>query len=565
MSAQPIEVDLLVIGSGAGGMAAALRAQSLGANVVVAEASDQYGGSTAISGGVCWVGNNPKIGAAGIEDSDADALRYLEHITRGEVPRGRLEAFVGAAQRMMSWMESNTRVRFDPLVKYTDYYPEAPGGRTGGRSMESRPFDGAALGDELRHLRRPHPQSQILGKFGITAAQAHTMLAGNFRTTLLMGWLFFLYILRGFKRRRFGRDTHLVCGNALAGRLRASLLDRSIPLWRNARATELIIEEGVVVGAVLERDGAPVTVRAKRGVVLAAGGFSRNAEMRQEHQRHPIETRWHAGNPHDLGDGIRLGVDAGAQLAWMREAWWTPVTLVPKSDLAWVLVVEKSLPHGIFVNQNGERFCNEAAPYIDVVIDIYADQAKTGASVPCFLVFDATFRKRFPVGPIAPGYAMPDSAVPRRYREGFLERADTVEGLAEKLGVDPGALRATVERFNGMARAGRDDDFGRGASASDRYYGDARSTPNPCLGALETAPFYAIRVYPGDLGTKGGLVTDDAARVLDAEGSAIPGLFATGNTMASVMGPTYPGAGGTISPALTFGFVAAESAMASAG
>lgn len=553
-------VDLLVIGSGAAGMSAALRAKSLGAEVLVIEASDKYGGSTAMSGGVCWIGNNPKIDASGIPDDDDSVLAYLRAITKGEVPDRRLAEYIRGAQRMMLWMEANTHARFDPLVKYTDYYPEAEGGRPGGRSMESRPFDGALLGEELKNLRRPHPQSQIMGRFGITAAQAQVMLAGGFMTKLMMAWLFLKYFLRAAKRRRFGRDTFLACGNALIGRLRRSMLDRDIPLWLEAPAERLLVEDGRVVGARVSRGGATADVRARWGVLLAAGGFSRNLEMRQQHQREPITTEWHAGNPHDLGAGIRMGLDVGGRVELMKEAWWTPVTLVPKSEFAWVLVVEKNCPGGIFVNQRGERFCNEAAPYIDVVIDMYADQEKTGATVPCWLVFDADFRRKYPVGPVAPGYAMPDSAVPRRYRDDFLIRAATLDELAQKIAVPADALRATVERHNGFARTGVDEDFGRGNSASDRYYGDHRVTPNPNLAPIDNAPFYAIAVYPGDLGTKGGLVTDDAGRVLGAEDRPIPGLYAAGNNHASVMGRTYPGAGGTISPALTYGFLAAEAA-----
>lgn len=565
MTAENKTVDFLVVGSGAAGLSAALRAQSLGGDVLVVEASDKYGGSTAMSGGVCWIGNNPKLDGI-IPDNDEDVLRYLKAITGGEVPEERLKRYIDDAKRMMSWMEENTEARFDPLVKYTDYYPEAEGGRPGGRSMESRPYDGAKLGDELARLRRPHPQSQILGKFGITAAQAHVMLAGGLMTKLMMAWLFIRYFFRTGKRKRFGRDTYLTCGNALIGRLRRSLADRDIPLWLETPAEKLIIEDGRVVGATVTRDGESMDIRARWGVLLAAGGFSRHQQMREQYQRHPITTEWHAGNPHDLGAGIRMGLDAGGKLELMKEAWWTPVTLVPKSEFAWVLVVEKNCPGGIFVNKNGERFCNEAAPYIDVVIDMYGDQEKTGASVPSYLVFDATFRKKYPVGPIAPGYAMPDSAVPRRYRDGrFLHRASTLDELAEKLELPADNLRATIERHNGFARSGVDEDFGRGNSASDRYYGDHRITPNPNLAPIVTPPFYAIAVYPGDLGTKGGLITDYDSRVLDGSDAPIAGLFAAGNTQASVMGRTYPGAGGTISPALTYGFAAAEAACRDAG
>ena len=304
---------------------------------------------------------------------------------------------------------------------------------------------------------------------------------------------------------------------------------------------------------------------ARRGEVLAASGFSRNQEMRDEHQRHPITTDWHAGSPFDTGIGIQMGLAAGAAVDLIKEAWWSPVTLVPKSEFAWVLVVEKNCPGGIFVNQAGNRFCNEATPYIDVVIDMYADNERTGVSVPAWLVFDADFRRKYPVGPIAPGYAMPDSAVPRRYRDGkFLHSAPDLASLAEKIGVPADALQTTVDRHNGFAESGIDEDFGRGKSAAGRYYGDHRIKLNPHLVPIDHGPFYAIAVYPGDLGTKGGLVTDHDARVLRKDRTAIGGLYACGNTSASVMGRTYPGAGGTTSPALTYGMMAAEAALAEA-
>jgi 3-oxosteroid 1-dehydrogenase len=564
MGAWDETVDLLVVGTGAAGMSAAIRAHDLGARVLLIEKTGQYGGSTAMSGGVCWVANNPWMAGRGVDDSDQDALSYLQEITGGEIPVDRLRTYVVESKRTVQYLHDHTWVRFDPLVHYTDYYPEAPGGRRGGRSMESRPFAGKRLGPELTALRRPHPQSQIMGKFGITAAEAHRALLPGWRTTLFLLWCFVTYLLRAPARRRWGRDTRLTCGNALVGRLRRSLLDREVPLWLHTSATALVLDGGRVVGAEIDRAGRRLRVRTRQGVLLAAGGFARNAQMRQHYQPAPITDKWSAANPADVGDGIGLGMEAGARIARMHDAWWTPTTLVPGSDLAWVLVVEKSLPHGMFVDRRGRRFTNEAAPYCDVVKSMYAAD-QNGAAIPAWMIFDATYRHRFPVGPIAPGYAMPDRSVPRRLRDGkFLHRADSLAELAHELGMDAAALEASVARFNHHARTGRDTDFGRGDSSADRYYGDPHVRPNPCLGAIERAPFYAIAVYPGDLGTKGGLATDLQGRVLSRDNTVIAGLYAAGNTTASVMGPTYPGAGGTIGPALTFGFVAAEAAHADA-
>ena len=551
--------DLVVIGSGAAGMAAALRAHDLGLKVVILEKSDKYGGSTAISGGVCWVPNNPTMASEGIQDSREDGLAYLRAITKGEVPEDRLVAYADESLRVVQYLRDNTHLHLKSLGKYTDYYAELPGGKPGGRSMEADPFDASRLGSAFRNLRRPHPQSQVLGKFGITAREAHRFLAADLGSKFLLLWRLIQWLLRAPKRSGFERDTHLCAGNALIGRLRLSLMDRGVPLWLNTGAEGLVLEQGRVVGVQAEQGGQTLTLHARHGVLLAAGGFEQNQALREKYLPGPTSTEWNAGNPHNLGAGIQMGIDAGGALDLMDEAWWTPVTRIPKSDEAWVLVVEKSLPGGIMVGPDGRRFTNEAAPYQDVVYGMYEGGAVPGA----WLIFDAEFRRLYPVGPVAPGYAMPDKRLSRRLRDGFLTRGATLPELAEKLGLPAQALVDTVERFNTNADKGQDPDFGRGEKSADRYYADPRVTPNPSLRALRKGPFYAIPVFPGDLGTKGGLVTDPQARVLREDGSPIEGLYAAGNCSSAVMGRSYPGAGGTIGPALTFGFVAAETAQAS--
>jgi 3-oxosteroid 1-dehydrogenase len=555
-------VDLLVMGSGAAGMGAAVRGHDLGLEVLLVEKSELYGGNSAMSGGVCWVANNPGMAGEGIPDSDEDGFTYLKHITKGEVPDDRLWLYIRESKRVLAYLHDETHVRYIPLAKYTDYYPEAPGGRAGGRSMDPLPFDGSKLREDMILLRRPHPQSQILGKFGITAKEAQAAIGVGFTTMMFMAWQMFLYMLRHFKRKRWGRDTKLCAGNSLMGRLLLSLKERKVPTWLNTGVEELVFEDGKAVGAVLNKEGKTLRVKANRGIVLAAGGFSRNLEMRQKYQRHPITTEWTAGTPSNTGDAIRMGHEAGGALGLMDEAWWTPVSLVPRSPFSWVLVVEKSLPHGLFLNQDGKRFTNEAAPYIDVVNGMYDDVAKTGAADPrWFHIFDATYRKSSIAGPVAPGKVMPDKRIPRRYRDGnFLYKAETLDELCEQLEIPTVTAKAAITRFNDYALKGEDPDFNRGWSAQDRYYGDPNVKPNCSLGPIETGPFYAVQIYPGDLGTKGGLVTDEHSRVLKEDGQSIPGLYAAGNSAESMMGRTYPGAGGTIGPALTFGFLAAEDA-----
>lgn len=561
MAARDKEVDFLIVGSGAAAMAGAIRAHDLGLSVLVVEKGDTYGGSSAMSGGVCWVGNNPHMKKYGIADSDEEVLSYLRAITKGEVPEAQLVTYRDTSKRMLAYFEEKTHLAFDALDLYTDYYPEAPGGKMGGRSMEPVPFDGSLLGEDFAKLHKPATSALILGKFMITARLAKRMIILNLPAMLTMAWLLVLFFFRGGKRKRCGgRDPYLTNGNALIGRLRLSLKDRDVPLWLSTPMTSLIVEDGRVVGAVVEKDGKPIRIGARRGVLLAAGGFERNQAMREEYGPAPASTEWTAGNEHNTGDGIRAGMEVGGTVALMDEAWWTPTTQYPGVKSGWVLVVEKSLPGGIFVNRNGERFTNEAAPYVDVVVAMYADQKKTGNSVPGWMVFDARYRHSYIAGPIGPGKVMSDKTLGKKLRTQFLRKAATLDELAEKIEVPKEALAKTIERFNRMAKAGKDEDFRRGESASDRYYGDDRVSPNPCLAPLDVAPYYAIPLFPGDLGTKGGLRTDTHGRVLAEGDRVIPGLYAAGNTSASIMGRTYPGAGGTIGPAMCFGFLAAEQA-----
>ncbi len=550
------EVDLLVVGSGAAALAAGIRASDLGLSVLLVEKGAAWGGSTAMSGGVVWVGNNRFSNGS---DSDDDVRTYLKHITKGEVDDARIDAYVQGSKRMLEYLLEHSSLELMPIDGYTDYYPEAPGGKLGGRSLEPVPFDGARLGADFATLRRPAHSALVMGKFMITARDAKRFIMLGLSSLASIVWQLLRYAFRWPARRRLGRDPHLTNGNALVSRLFHSLKQRGVDVWLDAPATDLCIDDGRVVGAVVERAGQSVRIGATRGVVLAAGGFSRSRALRERYMPAPASTEWTAGNEHNTGDGITMGQALGAKTALMDEAWWTPVTQYPKTKTGWVLVVEKSLPGGIFVNGRGERFTNEAGPYVDVGVAMYRDHEKTGCTIPGWMVFDARYRKHYIAGPVGPGKAMPDKTLPGRLRRNFLRKAATLEALAEAIGVDPVGLKDTVERYNAMAKAGKDEDFGRGDSASDRYYGDARVTPNPCMAPLEQAPFYAIPLYPGDLGTKGGLLTDANGRVLGDDGP-IEGLYAAGNCSASMMGRSYPGAGGTIGPALCFGFLAAEAA-----
>jgi 3-oxosteroid 1-dehydrogenase len=309
------------------------------------------------------------------------------------------------------------------------------------------------------------------------------------------------------------------------------------------------------------KDGKLVNIKASKGVLLAAGGMGRNVEMRQEYGQLPTGEGWSSDSPGNVGDGIRMGLEVGAAVEFMGSAWWTPSVKTPDGVMM-ALISGKSMPGSFFVDGSGKRFCNEAAPYEDVVKEFWKNQARGISTVPSYMVFDARFRHEYMAGPVAPGKVQPDAALPKEYLEtGFLKKADSIEALSMQLGIEAGKLMETVERHNQFAATGKDLDFGRGDSSHDRYYSDTSITPNPNLAPLVKAPYYAMEIYPGDLGTKGGLKFDSSARVLNQDDEVIEGLYVTGNCAGSVMGDSYPGAGSTIGPSMTFGYVAAKHAL----
>ncbi|MDQ3032379.1 MAG: FAD-binding protein [Myxococcota bacterium] len=560
-------VDVLVVGSGGAGHCAALRARDLDLDVLLVEKLPRWGGNTAMSAGAIWIPAHPW---APQPDSEDEGVRYLRAALRDGGSEAQLRAFVREGGRMLAYLVERSRLRLRCMETYPDYHDELPGGRAGGRGLETEPIDGELLADDFATLEAAYPGELMMGKFMMAMPEARRLLEPGLSPYLAMSKGMLGYALRARRRARLGgRDPYLTMGQALMARMRLSLRDRKVPMWLEAPLTDLVVEGGRVVGAVVRRGAREVRVEARRGVVIAAGGFERNDALRERYHRAPSSASWSAGSAGNTGDGILIGERIGARLdtAQMHEAWWTPATRPPGDDYNAVMVIEKSLPHGIFVNRRGERFTNEAASYTAVVQAMYADHAATGANVPCWWVIDATYRKRYPMGPVEPASITSDAQLAKKRPRwapgaGWLHRAATLDELATQIAVPAAALRATVERFNAHARAGEDRDFGRGASANDRYYSDARVRPNPSLGSIETAPFYAVQVFPSDLGTKGGLATDPGGRVLDTSDRPIPGLYAAGNSKTSAMGDAYPGPGVTIAEALTSGFLAAESIAA---
>ncbi|MGY1812483.1 FAD-binding protein [Blastococcus sp. SYSU D00820] len=539
------EYDFVVVGSGGGGMAAALTAADAGLSVLVVEKGKKFGGSTAISGGGIWIPNNPTLRAEGHDDSRESIRRYLDLLTEGRVPAARLDAFVDNGEPAMELLCRSRWMRFSWTKGYADYHPELEGGRPLGRSIEAKPFDTRKLGDDEKY-QRPNSMKGPLGLW-VTAKDYHdlAMVKRTWRgrwASVIAAWRVSSNVVR---RRHMATG-----GRALVARMRMALKDAGIPLWLKSPVTRLVTDAaGAVRGVEVDRAGTPVRVGARLGVLLATGGFDHDPEMRARYLPEGGQADFSAGARENVGDGIRMGQQLGAAVDLMDDAWWMPSVRHPLGAVI-PLVSERCIPPSVIVGADGRRFTNESAPYVNFVHDQLA-----GGHVPAWFVMDAKARSRYPFAQILPGMPIPKEF----YEQGIAFRADTLGELAGRIGVPADALTATVERFNGFARAGKDADFGRGDSAYDRYYGDP-TLQNPNLDVIDKAPYYAFRIEAGDLGTKGGLVCDEASRVLRADGSAIPGLYATGNTSASVMGNEYAGPGATIGPSIVFGYIAARHA-----
>lgn len=549
------QVDVLVVGSGAGGMLSALVAANNHTDVLIVEKEPLWGGTSATSGAGIWIPASDQAAAAGFKDKVSDAFKYVRKLSAKNVPDANIRAYVENAAPMLRWLGTHTEIDYHAFP-YPDYHAENPGGSpTGYRTHMPSPIDGRKLGKDVETLRFASPAASLFGYLNWHFDETYIIL---FRAP---GWWWHLakslarYWFDWPFRFKSAKDRRLTLGNALAGGLRLALKERGVPLWLEAPMIDLIREKGKVTGAIVRHKGRDIRIRARKGVVLAAGGFDKNQAMRDAFAPAYPNALLSGGTSGNTGDSIRAGMAAGAGTINMQSAWAAPVFHVPGEDRGRLCTIERALPGCIMVNQDGKRYLNEAASYHIVGQQMAAANLKRGNRNPSWMIFDHSFRHKYPMGPLLP--LMPDWFQDGQVKS-IMRKGRTVEELATNMGVDPVALCATIERFNVFAEKGEDPDFQRGQAAYDKMYGDQRVSPNPCLAPIVKGPFYAFPIHAGDIGTNGGLMTDDLARVIDTKGSPIPGLYAIGNNAASAMGESYPGAGVTIGPALTFGYIAAR-------
>jgi succinate dehydrogenase/fumarate reductase flavoprotein subunit len=551
-----IECDVLVAGSGAGGMAAAVTARKHGLEVVVAEKAPWVGGTTALSGGWLWVPGNALGAALGASDTAEAARTYLLDQCGPWFDGPRVDAFLAAGPRMVDFFARETAVQFDCPVMFPDYHPDVAGGAPGGRSIVAAPFDGRALGASLAKLRAPLPELTLFGMMlGSGKEIVHFF---NATRSAASAWVVAKRLASHARDLAlYRRGIRLTNGNALAGRLLKSAEDAGVRILVSAPVRELVRSDGAVRGARLATADGPVRVTARRGVVLACGGFPHDVERRRRLFPHaPTGAEHYSPAPSgNTGDGLRLGESAGAGIEQdlPHAAAWVPVSRVPRRDGSTGLFphfIDRAKPGVIAVTRTGRRFVNEANSYHDFVQGLVA---AVGRDEPtAFLLADHRAIRRYGLG-FAKAFPLPLAPY---LRSGYLLRGATLAELAARAGIDAAALAVTVEAFNRDARAGRDAEFGKGGTAYNRFLGDATVAPNPCLAPLDSPPFYAVQVVIGDLGTYAGIRTDARARALGARGTPIPGLYAAGNDMASIMGGNYPAGGITLGPAMTFGYIA---------
>lgn len=553
-------LDVIVVGSGNAGLTAALSNYEMGTeNVLVIEKTAQYGGTSAISGGGVWIPCSHYAREAGAQDNPEDALNYLQATTPdGAVDEAMQRQFLASGPEMLRFMHDRTRMRYRSLGQYPDYFSDAVGARNGHRTMEPEPVDITALDDRGQSLRPTHPMMYMMKHIPISQRDAY-VLVGQLKGWMSLGAKLVLeYFLDIPQRLRSRRSRKATCGSAGIARLALSMQDRKLPIWLNTEMTELVLEQGKVVGIRARREGKEITIRANKAVILASGGFEQNQPMREKYLPQPTNSEWSASHKGNTGLPIFQAMEQGAASKAMDGSWWCTTIKVPGEQYPRLSIMEKSYPGNCVVNRQGKRVANESMNYLMYVQECFKAKQRGTPVDELWMVFDARFRANYIVGPLMTSKLLPDFMLPKHfYSPEFLSKASTLEELATITGIDQAGLLNTIEQMNQYAESGIDKEFNRGGFAYDRYYGDPAIGPNNCLAAIDKGPFYAVRLYLGEFGTHGGLQVNTDSQVLKHDGSVFNGLYACGNCSAPVL-PTYPGPGSTLGPAMTFGYLAAK-------
>lgn len=537
--------DVVVVGSGAAGLTAGLTAKLQGMKSLVIEKTDRYGGASALSGGALWIPNNHVIKGAGVPDTHELARLYLDSTIGERVPAALKEAYITRGPEMLKFLSNHTNhMRFQYAKGYSDYYPEKPGGLSQGRSIEPLIFDLQKMGTLADTMRR-----STMSTKGFTMNSYEFHKVNMIRRTMKGKTTALKLGMRLVKSKITGSEP-IALGQSLIARLRMSLAEANGDLWVSTAFKDFIVKNNRVTGLIVERDGQEMQIEAKHGVVLSSGGFSHNQAYREKYLPSPTNAKWTSTPEGQTGDCIEPSVKIGGTLDLMDKVWGAPSVIDPEGH-PFFLVADRGVPNMMVVDNLGNRYLNEAAPYHEFVDNMFAHHKKTNTGIPSWIVIDATAKSRYIFTGLFPGQAFPKSW----FENDIVKSGKTIEELANQIGVPSENLLETVARFNTFARNGSDDDFHRGQSAYDNYYGDP-TLKNPNLAELKDTPYYALRLYPGDIGTKGGLVIDEHARVVKQDGTPIEGLYASGNCSASIMGETYPGPGATLGPGMTMSYIA---------